>query len=218
MRLLVVEDEPDLARTLRKALAEEEFAVDVVGNGEDAIFHATEVAYDAIILDLMLPGTDGWTALETLRRGRNRTPVVVLTARDTLADKVRGLNLGADDYLTKPFAVTELVARIRAVIRRASTDPAPTLTVGDVTIDTAAREVRRTGRIIALTSREYAILEFLVRRRGTLVTRTTIREHLYAEDDDVFSNVVDVHVAGLRRKLGQGVIETRRGHGYIIEA
>jgi two-component system OmpR family response regulator len=218
MRLLVVEDEPDLARTLRKALAEEEFAVDVVGNGEDAIFQATQVAYDAIILDLMLPGIDGWTALDALRRVRNRTPVVVLTARDTLADKVRGLNLGADDYLTKPFALTELVARIRAVIRRASTDPAPTLIVGDVTIDTTARRIWRTGRLIALTGREYAILEFLVRRRGTLVTRTTIREHLYADDDDVCSNVVDVHVAGLRRKLGHGVIETRRGHGYIIEA
>jgi two-component system OmpR family response regulator len=218
MRLLVVEDEPDLARTLRKALAEETFAVDVVGNGEDAIFQASEVAYDAIVLDLMLPGTSGWTVLETLRRERNRAPVVVLTARDTLADKVRGLNLGADDYLTKPFALSELVARLRALIRRASPEPVPTLVVGRITIDTAARHVWRGERLITLTAREYAILECLVRRRGTLVTRAAMLEHLYAEDHDVTSNVVDVHVARLRRKLGSGVIRTRRGHGYIIEA
>jgi two-component system OmpR family response regulator len=218
MRLLVVEDEPDLARALQKALADEQFAVDVVDNGDDALYQAAEVAYDAIVLDLMLPGIDGWTTLETLRRDRNRTPVVILTARDALTDRVRGLNLGADDYLTKPFALTELVARIRAVIRRASPDPAPTLAVGDVTIDTASRQVQRAGRLVDLTAREYAILEFLVRRRGMLVTRTTIREHIYAEDDDVFSNVVDVHIAGLRRKLGHEVIQTRRGHGYVIDA
>ena len=217
MRLLVVEDEVDLARTLRKALIEEEFAVDVAGNGDEALNHAAATGYDAIILDLMLPGIDGWTVLERLRRDRNRTPVVVLTARDTLSDKIRGLNLGADDYLTKPFALSELVARVRALIRRATPEPEATLVIGDVTIDIAAREARRANRPIPLTAREFTILDCLLRHRGTLVTRATIHDALYDDDAVGASNVIDVHIAGLRRKLGPDVIKTRRGHGYIIE-
>ena len=218
MRLLLVEDEADFARTLRKALEEEHFAVDVADNGVEGLHLATEVAYDAIVLDLMIPGIDGFTVLETLRREGRRTPVLVLTARDTLTDKVRGLDLGADDYLTKPFELSELVARLRAAIRRSSGDPAPTITLGDLTIDTNARRVLRRDRPVELTAREYAILELLLRRRGTLVTRPVICEHIYDDEDEVVSNVVDVHVAALRRKLGRDLILTRRGHGYMIDA
>ncbi len=150
MRLLVAEDDRSLAHTLRKILVEERFAVDVAMRGDEAIHQATEVAYDAIVLDLMLPGVDGWTVLDTLRRKHVRTPVVILTARDGLPDRVRGLNAGADDYIVKPFAVTELVARIRAVIRRASANPSPVVVVGDVTINTSNRLVERAGRLVDL--------------------------------------------------------------------
>jgi two-component system OmpR family response regulator len=218
MRLLVAEDDRSLAHTLRKILIEERFAVDVAMRGDEAIHQATEVAYDAIVLDLMLPGVDGWTVLDTLRRKHVRTPVVILTARDGLPDRVRGLNAGADDYIVKPFAVTELVARIRAVIRRASANPSPVVVVGDVTINTSNRLVERAGRLVDLTAREYAILEYLAMRRGTLVTRTVLQEHIYGDEGEVASNVVDVHVAALRRKLGQDVVQTRRGHGYIVAA
>ena len=218
MRLLVAEDDPALAHTLRKILLDERFAVDVAMRGDEAIHQATEIAYDAIVLDLMLPGVDGWTVLDTLRRSHVRTPVVILTARDGLPDRVRGLNAGADDYIVKPFAVTELVARIRAVIRRASASPSPLVVVGDVTINTSNRLVERAGRLVDLTAREYAILEYLAMRRGTLVTRTVLQEHIYGDDGEVASNVVDVHVAALRRKLGHDVVQTRRGHGYIVAA
>jgi two-component system OmpR family response regulator len=217
MRLLVVEDEPDLARALRRALEEEDFAVDVAADGEDALFRATEAPYDAVLLDLMIPIVDGWTVLRRMREAGVRTPVLILTARDAVDDRVRGLNLGADDYLTKPFALTELLARVRALIRRASVDPVPTVAIGDITIDTVARRVSRQGTTVDLTAREYAILELLVRRRGALVTRAMICEHIYDEDTDVLSNVVDVHIAALRRKLGPDVIRTRRGQGYAIE-
>jgi len=174
--------------------------------------------YDAVILDLMLPGLDGWTLLQTIRAAGIRTPVLVLTARDMIDDRVRGLNLGADDYLTKPFALAELIARIRAMIRRAYGNPVPTIELGELTIDTASRQVRRSGNLIDLTAREFAILELLTRSRGSVVARSTICEHIYNEDTDVLSNVVDVHVAALRRKLGPEVIRTRRGEGYIIDA
>jgi two-component system, OmpR family, response regulator len=218
VRLLVVEDERDLAQTLRRALEEEEFAVDVAEDGEDALFKIREMPYDAVILDLMLPGLDGWTLLQTIRAAGIRTPVLVLTARDMIDDRVRGLNLGADDYLTKPFALAELIARIRAMIRRAYGNPVPTIELGELTIDTASRQVRRSGNLIDLTAREFAILELLTRSRGSVVARSTICEHIYNEDTDVLSNVVDVHVAALRRKLGPEVIRTRRGEGYIIDA
>jgi two-component system, OmpR family, response regulator len=217
MRLLVVEDEPDLARTIGRTFVEEHFAVDLALDGEDALHNMTEISYDAIILDLMLPRRDGWSLLRALRAAGKRTPVLILTARDAVENRVRGLDLGADDYLTKPFALTELVARIRALIRRASVDPAPTLVIGDVTIDTAARRVLRGETPVELTPREYAVLELLARRRGTLVTRTMVWEHIYNEAEDVFSNTVDVHVSALRRKLGHDLIQTRRGQGYIID-
>ncbi len=218
MRLLVAEDERDLAQTLRRALEEEAFAVDLAEDGEDALFKIREMPYDAVILDLMLPHLDGWTVLQAARADGIRTPMLVLTARDTIEDRVRGLNLGADDYLTKPFALAELIARVHAMIRRAYGNPVSTLQLGELAIDTAARQVLRTGVPIELTAREFAILELLMRSRGSVVARATICEHIYNEDTDVLSNVVDVHVAALRRKLGPDVIRTRRGEGYIIDA
>ncbi|MEW5981632.1 MAG: response regulator transcription factor [Acidobacteriota bacterium] len=218
MRILIVEDERAFARTLARALEEEGFAVDLAGDGEEGLFLATEVPYAAIVLDLMLPKRDGWSVLDTLRRGGRQTPVLVLTTRDAVDDRVRGLNLGADDYLTKPFALAELVARLRALIRRAEGDATPAVVLGHVRVDTAARRVDLSGVPVALTAREYAILELLVLRRGRLVTRSEIHDHIYGEAADVLSNTIDVHVASPRRKLGREMIETRRGLGYLIDA
>jgi len=231
MRVLIVEDEADLASTLRRALGEAHFAVDVASDGDEAQFMLDEVSYDAVVLDLMVPKRSGWTLLQDLRRGQPdtspapgvpasgaRTPVLILTALDGVDDRVKALDLGADDYLPKPFAISELVARLRALVRRAGGNPAPVLVVGDITIDRAARLVYRGSAPVELTAREYAILELMVRQRGTLVTRSAICEHIYSEASDVFSNVIDVHIAALRRKLGPAVIHTRRGHGYIVNA
>ena len=218
MRLLVVEDERDLAQTLRRALEEEEFAVDLAENGEEALYKIREMPYDAVVLDLMLPRLDGWSVLKTVRADGIRTPVLLLTARDMIEDRVRGLNQGADDYLTKPFALAELIARVRAMIRRAYGNPSTRVEIGDLVIDTAARQVWRAGVAVELTAREFSILELLTRSRGAVVARATVCEHIYNEEADVLSNVVDVHVAALRRKLGSDVIRTRRGEGYIIDA
>jgi two-component system OmpR family response regulator len=217
MRILVAEDEADLARTLRKALTEDGYAVDWAPNGEVALHQASGIPYDTILLDVMLPGRSGLAVLAALRERGVRTPVLILTARDALDDKVRGLNLGADDYMTKPFALTELLARVRALIRRASPDPVNELVAGPLVVDTCARVVRQGGAIIDLTAREYAILELLARRKGTVVTRSAIYDHVYDDSEDTLSNVVDVFIAALRRKLGADVIRTRRGHGYMID-
>jgi two-component system OmpR family response regulator len=217
MRVLLVEDEPDLASAIARALTDEDFAVDVAGNGDDALFQASEVAYDALVLDVMLPGRSGWDVLKGLRATGRKTPVIMLTARDTVEDRVRGLNLGADDYLTKPFAVEELVARLRALGRRSAGHPSPDLLVGDLRIDMAGRRVYQGEREVELTAREYGILELLARRRGSIVTRTEISEHLYNDDSELLSNAIDVHIASLRRKLGGVLIQTRRGLGYLID-
>ena len=216
MRILVVEDEPDLGRVVQRTLAEEGYACDWASDGEDALHQALTGPYDAIVLDLMLPGVDGWTILETLRSRGIATPVLVLTARDALSDRVRGLDRGADDYLTKPFSLSELLARLRALIRRSAAKPAPTLELGEIAIDTAARIVRRAGQEVRLTAKEYALLELLAYRRGEVVSRTTIHDHIYDDEDETLSNVVDVYVGNLRRKLGGELIETRRGQGYRI--
>jgi two-component system, OmpR family, response regulator len=217
MRILVAEDEPDLARTLRKALAEDGYAVDCTPNGDQALEKATAVPYDTILLDVMLPGRNGLAVLSDLRAQGIRTPVLILTARDAVDDKVRGLNVGADDYMTKPFALTELLARVRALIRRASPEPVNELVAGPLVVDTCARLVRHGDTVVDLTAREYSILELLARRKGSVVTRSAIYDHVYDDRDDTLSNVVDVFIAALRRKVGAGVIRTRRGHGYIID-
>ena len=218
MRLLVVEDEPDLRRSLVRALVDESFAVDEAADGDDGLYRALGIEYDAIVLDLMLPGRSGESVLSTLRRGGRSTPVLLLTARDTVDDRVRGLNLGADDYLTKPFVLEELVARLRALIRRAQQQPAPVVTLGDLEIDLVRRRVHRERQKVLLTAREFSILEQLLRHRGRVLTRTALSDHLYDDANEVMSNAIDVHVAALRRKLGAAVIETRRGQGYLIDA
>lgn len=217
MRVLVVEDEPELRRVVAQALREEGYAVDTAADGEDGLFKATSWDYDAIVLDLMLPGCDGWQVLQMLRR-KKKTPVLILTARDGVADRVRGLDSGADDYLVKPFQLAELFARLRALIRRASGSADATITIRDVAIDTRSRTVARDGQPVALTAREYALVELLAMRRGQLVTRAKIYEHLFDENDDSLSNLVEVHVSNVRRKLGKDFITTRRGQGYIIDA
>jgi two-component system, OmpR family, response regulator len=218
MRVLVAEDEADLARTLTKALAEESYAVDCARDGDEALAKSLAVSYDAIVLDVLMPARNGFSVLATLRAQRRLTPVLILTARDSVDDRVRGLNAGADDYLTKPFALSELLARVRALIRRSSPDPVTELAAGPLVLDTAARIVRRDDVTIELTAREYAILELLTRRKGTVVTRSAIYEHVYDEHEDTLSNVIDVFIATLRRKVGADVIRTRRGHGYLIDA
>jgi two-component system OmpR family response regulator len=217
MRILLIEDEPDLAAALARSLSEESFAVDIAADGEDGLFHAIEITYDAIVLDVMLPKYDGWEVLQRLRASDKTTPVLMLTARDAVADRVRGLNLGADDYLTKPFSVQELVARLRALSRRAASHPSPQVVAGDLRIDTVARRAYRAGQEIRLTAREFSILELLARRIGEVVTRTEISEHLYNDDSELLSNAIDVHVASLRRKCGDELIQTRRGLGYLID-
>ena len=216
MKILVIEDEPRLLRSLSQALREEGYAVDTAEAGDEGLFKAESADYDTIVLDVMLPQLDGWQVLERLRRSR-RTPVLMLTARDTARDRVRGLDTGADDYLVKPFDLSELLARIRALIRRSAGQAQSTLDIRDITIDTRARTVTRAGQPVTLTAREYAILEYLALHRGEVVTRTALYEHLFEEDDITLSNLVDVHVFSIRRKLGSDLIATRRGHGYCVE-
>jgi two-component system OmpR family response regulator len=216
MRILVVEDEPRLLRNLAKALREEGYAVDTAEAGDDGLFKAETYDYDAVVLDVMLPGLDGWEVLSRLRK-QKRTPVLMLTARDTPKDRVRGLDTGADDYLIKPFDLDELLARLRALIRRAAGQVRPTLEVGEVVVDTRARSVTRNGQPVVLTAREYAILEYLALHRGKVVTRTELYEHLFDESDDTLSNLLDVHVFSIRKKLGREFVATRRGQGYCIE-
>jgi len=216
MRILVVEDEPDLLRGLARALREEGYAVDTADDGEDGLFKAESVAYDAIVLDVMLPSLDGWQVLQRLRATR-KTPVLLLTARDRTVDRVRGLDLGADDYLVKPFDLSELLARLRALIRRSASEARPVIEIGDVRLDIADRSVERAGQAVVLTAREYALVEYLALHRGEVVTRSTLYEHLFDENEDTLSNLLDVHVSNVRKKLGHDFIATRRGHGYCVE-
>jgi two-component system OmpR family response regulator len=215
VRVLVVEDEADLASAVRRALEEEGFSVDVAPDGESGLFNAESWDYDAILLDLMLPRMDGWQVLKRLR-AKKKTPVMILTARDAVDDRVRGLDTGADDYLTKPFELSELIARVRALIRRSKEKPSPVLKLGTIEVNTAARTVKKGGRAVELTPKEYALVELLAMHRGELVTRTMIYDHIYDENADTLSNVVDVYVSNLRKKLGKDFVETRRGQGYIV--
>jgi two-component system OmpR family response regulator len=215
-RILVVEDEPRLLRSLAKALREEGCAVDTAEAGDDGLYKAENYDYDAIVLDVMLPCLDGWQLLGRLREHK-QTPVLMLTARDATRNRVLGLDTGADDYLVKPFDLTELLARLRALIRRSAGQARSSIEVRNVVIDTRGRAVTRAGQPVALTAREYAILEYLALHRGEVVTRTALYEHLFDESDDTLSNLVDVHVFSIRKKLGADVIATRRGQNYCIE-
>jgi len=215
MRILVIEDEADLLASLAQALREEGYAVDTAADGEEGLYKAQSWDYDSLVLDVMLPRLDGWAVLERLRQSK-KTPVLMLTARDATRDRVRGLDAGADDYLAKPFDLDELFARLRALIRRAAGQTRNVIEIGELVIDTAARRITRAGHPVSLTAREYALVEFLALHRGEVVTRTTLYEHLFDEDDDTLSNLLDVHVSNLRKKLGAELIVTRRGLGYII--
>lgn len=216
MRVLIVEDEPLLLEAIAKCLREEGYAVDTAQDGEEGLYKAQAWDYNLVVLDIMLPRLDGWSVLKELRKSR-RTPVLVLTARDALQDRVRGLDGGADDYLVKPFERDELLARARAIIRRSSGKAHCVLRIGGVTIDTASRTVEKDGREVALTAREYSLVEILALNQGKLMTRTMLYEQLCDETDDTLSKVIEVHVSHLRRKLGKDFITTRRGHGYMIE-
>ena len=216
MRLLVIEDDPLLLHSLSEGLREELYAVDTAADGEEGLAKARATEYDCIVLDGMLPGIDGWELLTRLRREK-KTPVLMLTARDAVPDRIRGLDAGADDYLTKPFDFEELLARLRALIRRSSGLGASLLAIDGIEIDTAARLVRSHGEIVSLTPREYGLVEYLALHRGSVVSRTELYEHLFDESDDTLSNLLDVHVSNVRKKLGAGFISTRRGHGYSIE-
>jgi two-component system OmpR family response regulator len=216
MRILVIEDEPQLLRNLSRALRESGYAVDTADNGEDGLHLASTYDFDAIVLDVMLPKLDGWSLLARLRKTR-RTPVLMLTARDSQVDVIRGLDSGADDYLVKPFDLAVLLARLRALIRRAAGQALPAIEIGEVLIDSRARTVKRGGEAIALTAREYGILEYLALHRGEVITRSDLFEHLYDETETTLSNLLDVHISSLRKKLGHDLIATRRGIGFCIE-
>lgn len=219
MRVLIVEDSLRLQRTLSTALRNSGYAVDTCGDGEEGLWLASSNGYDAVILDIMLPKRDGLSVLSTLRARGHAVHVLLLTARDTVVDRVQGLRAGADDYLIKPFALEELLARVEALCRRAYGTKAPNLTVGDLVVDTSARTARRGSASIDLTAREYLLLEYLTRRMGHTVTRPEIEEHIYAGEIDLMSNAVDSAVCSLRKKLGgPPIIHTRRGLGYMLSA
>ena len=215
MRILIIEDEADLLASLAKALRETGYAVDTAADGAEGLWKAESWDYDAIVLDVMLPRLDGWAVLQRLRASK-KTPVLMLTARDAARDRVRGLDTGADDYVVKPFDLDELFARLRALVRRAAGQARNVIEIGELTIDTASRRVTRAGQTIALTAREYALAEFLALHRGEVVTRAALYEHLFDEDDDTLSNLLDVHVSNIRKKLGIEFITTVRGQGYCV--
>jgi DNA-binding response OmpR family regulator len=222
MRVLIVEDEPRLAANIARSLRESAgYAVDTAPDGEEGVFLAESNAYDALILDLMLPKLDGLQVLTRLRTAGQRTPVLVLTARDEKESVVALLNAGADDYLTKPFDLGELLARVKALIRRGKGQPSPVLTIGDLQMNTVDRTVQRGQRPVALTAMEYRVLEYLLHRPRAVVSKSELLEHLYDYNWEKFSNVIEVYISGLRRKLDNGssrqLIRTVRGQGYILQ-
>jgi two-component system copper resistance phosphate regulon response regulator CusR len=222
MRILLVEDEPSAASMLAKGLREKAYAVDVAGDGETAIYQASINDYDLVILDVMLPVKDGFEVCRELRAAGSDVPVIMLTALDAVEDRVTGLDTGADDYLVKPFDFRELLARVRALLRRGETLRAETIKVADLEIDTRAQRVKRAGRTIQLTAKEYALLEYFVRHEDRVVKRADIAEHVWDESFDVFSNLIEVYVQRLRRKIDDGfalkLLRTRRGEGYVLTA
>ncbi|MFH1339156.1 MAG: response regulator transcription factor [Candidatus Omnitrophota bacterium] len=221
MRILLVEDERKIAGFIERGLKEEHFVVDVAYAGENALFLAEVNPYDLIILDIMLPDRDGISVCRELRRKKVDTPILMLTAKDRIGDKVLGLDSGADDYLTKPFAFDEFLARVRALLRRERVDRTTTLRVADLELDQLTHKVRRAGKEITLTSKEYALLEYLMLNANQIVTRTMISEHVWNEDFDSFTNVIDVYINYLRAKIDKSfkkqLIHTIRGTGYILK-
>lgn len=221
MRVLVVEDERKTASFVRKALQSESFAVDVVGHGDEALAAASTTPFDAIILDIMLPGRDGLSVLRQLRERKNTTPVLLLSARGEVNERVEGLNAGADDYLPKPFELAELVARVRALTRRGGDNKSTTLRVADLTLDTLTHKAQRRGTTIELTAREYRLLDFLMRSAGRLCGRMMILEKVWDYDFDPGTNLVDVYIRRLREKIDANfepkLLHTARGEGYVLK-
>ncbi len=221
MRVLIVEDEVKRARALRRGLEQEGYAVDTASDGEDGLFQGVENPYDVIVLDVMLPKLDGFEVCRRLREAGRWAPVLMLTARDGVTDRIAGLDVGADDYLVKPFSFGELLARLRALLRRSPVERPPSLAAGDVVLDPATHSVTRAGQRVDLSVREFGLLEYLMRRPGQVVSRTDILEHCWDVNYDGFSNVVDVYVGYLRKKLeqpfGRPLIRTVRGVGYLLD-
>ncbi len=222
MRILLVEDDSRIVGFIAKGLRENSYAVDVAADGEDALYQASINDYDVIVLDVMLPRKDGFAVCRELRESGSEIPILMLTARDAIDDRVSGLDLGADDYLVKPFDFNELLARLRALLRRKGEIRPPKIVVADLEIDTTARKVSRGGRVISLTTKEYALLEFLAREQSKVVGRAEIAEHVWDENFDAFSNLIEVYIRRLRAKIDDGfsprLIHTKRGAGYILDA
>jgi heavy metal response regulator len=220
MRILVVEDDRRIVGFVAKGLREQGYAVDVTGDGDDALYKLSISDYDAVILDVMIPGRDGFEVCRDLRAAGVTVPVIMLTARDTVQDRITGLDSGADDYLTKPFAVAELLARLRALLRRGHVVRPTTIQIADLLLDTHARQATRGGRELSLTTKEYALLDYLAREQGRVVSRAEIAEHVWDENFDPLTNLIDVHINRLRRKVDDGfsskLIHTRRGAGYML--
>jgi two-component system copper resistance phosphate regulon response regulator CusR len=221
VRILLAEDDDQLRNTILRGLRERSFAVDAVGDGEDALVHAATHGYDAMVLDVLMPRRDGFALCRELRHRGIHTPILLLTARDAVEDRITGLDAGADDYLTKPFAFGELLARLRALLRRRGELMPTTIAVGDLEIDTRRQEARRDGRRVPLTAREYAFLEYLARHAGQIVSRAAIAAHVWDGNHDPAANLIDVYVSRLRRKIDAGaapLIHTRRGAGVLLAA
>lgn len=220
MRLLLVEDDKSILTATAKGIEKSGYSVDTCDNGRDAQLLISLSEYDCIVLDIMLPGIDGLTILKNMRNSGNHTPVLILTAKDTVEDRVKGLDFGADDYLIKPFSLEELLARIRALMRRQGTERKNELSIADLVMDLSSHEVSRAGKKIELTSKEFAILEYLLRNKNRLLTRTQIVDHVWNYDFDCSSNIVDVYIRYIRAKIDDGfdkkLINTIRGSGYIV--
>jgi heavy metal response regulator len=221
MRILLAEDEARIANFVSKGLRENSYAVDVVNNGEDAVYQVSISDYDLIILDVMMPLKDGFEVCRSLRNSGNKTPILMLTARDAVEDRISGLDFGADDYLVKPFEFGELLARLRALLRRQKDFRPAKIVIADLEIDTVSQKVRRGGSEILLTAKEYALLEYLAREKGKVIGREEISTHVWDESFDVFSNSIEVYINRLRTKIdkdfGLQLIHTRRGAGYILD-
>ena len=221
MKILIIEDEKKMAVILKQGLQEHAFVVDLAYDGEEGLYVAETYPYDAVLLDIMLPVMDGLTVLGKLRSKRSDLPVLLITARGEIEDRIRGLNIGADDYITKPFDFSELLARLKSVIRRSKGKPSPLIAIDDLVIDTNSRTVQRAGREISLSATEYNLLEHLALNKGRVISRTELTEHIYDTEFDRDSNVIDVYINHLRKKLDKGfdrqIIHTMRGAGYVLK-